>query len=228
MKQNTSKRVLSFLLTVAMLAGILAMAVPVAAAGSAYVYTFPQLKDNLQNPDITDVYVYTMDEYTPWVPIQDLEYGYAIKVVGEKNLHLMGQATIRIPENPNEDYMKFSSLINVPAGASLTVDGEGSLTFDTRWPGFVNAVIINQGNLVIRDADLAGVSMDAQAEACAIWHSGGELTIYDGDFYGVNSNPSVKEWGAVRLCAPAVIKGGYFRSALGQEGAYGLMIRRRR
>ena len=225
MKHKASKRILSLLMTAVMVIGIFAIAVPVAANGSAYVYTFSQLKSNLQNPDITDVYVYTMEDNTPWLPIQNnADHDYAIKMVGEKNLHLVGQATIRVPENPNEDYIRFTSLIHVPAGASLTVDGDGSLTFDARWPGFVNAVIHNQGDLVIRNADLAGVSMDAQAEACAIWHNSGALTIYDGSFYGVNKNPSVAHWGAVRLCAPALIKDGYFRSAIGQEGAYGLMI----
>ena len=90
MKPNTSKRILSLLMTAAMVFGIFAIAIPTAATGSAYVYSFAQLKDNLEDPDITDVYVYTQDNYTPWVPITDSEYDYAIDVAGSKNLHLMG------------------------------------------------------------------------------------------------------------------------------------------
>ena len=224
MKYNTSKRILSLMLTAVMIVGIFAGAMPVAATGSAYVYSFAQLKDNLEDPDITDVYVYTQDNYTPWVPITDSEYDYAIDVAGSKNLHLMGQVTIRVPENPNDDYVKFTSLIHVPAGASLTVDGDGRLDFDARWPGYANAVIYNQGNLVIYDGDLAGICSEAKVTTCAIWHSQGNLTIHDGDFFSVNKDPEADMWGAVRLYAPATIKGGYFRSNIDEKGAFGLMI----
>lgn len=224
MKQNISKRILSLALAAMMVMSIFAMATPVAAAGSAYVYSFAQLKDNLEDPNITDVYVYAQDFSLPLLPITGSEYDYAIKVVGTKNLHLQERAVFRVPEVPTDDYIKFSSLLYVPEGASLTVDGEGALDLDARWANCVNAVIYNEGNLVIHNADLAGVSTEAKASACAIWHKSGSLVIHDGDFYGVNSDPDIDHWGAVRLLAPATICGGYFRSANGAEGAYGLMI----
>ena len=46
MKQNTSKRILSLLMTLVMILGIFATAIPAAATGSAYVYSINQLKDN--------------------------------------------------------------------------------------------------------------------------------------------------------------------------------------
>ena len=224
MKRNGSKRILSLLMSVVMILGIFAIAIPAVATGSAYVYSPNQLKSSLQNPDITDVYVYTMDDFLPWIPIKDSEKEVFIRVVGEKNLHLVGNATIRVPENPNEDYIKWSSLIFVPEDASLTVDGDGCLDFHARWKDCVNAVILNEGNLVIHNADLGGFYSDQETAACAIWHYGGTMTIYDGKFYGLNNDPNVEYWGAVRVCAPATIKGGYFRSAVGEKKAFGLMI----
>lgn len=224
MKRNTSKRILSLLMSAAMVFGIFAIAIPVAATGSAYVYSFNQLKDNLEDPDITDVYVYAQDSDIPWRGITSGEYEFAITVAGTKNLHLQERAVFRVTDIPTDDYVKYSSLIHVPSGASLTVDGEGYLDFDAYWENCVNAVIYNEGNLVIHNADLTGVSTKAKASACAIWHKSGSLVIHDGDFYGVNSDPDIDHWGAVRLLAPATIRGGYFRSANGVEGAYGLMI----
>ena len=61
MKQNLSKRILSLALAAMMVMGIFAMTVPAAAAGSAYVYSYNQLKDSLEDPNITDVYVIVGD-----------------------------------------------------------------------------------------------------------------------------------------------------------------------
>ena len=108
------------------------------------------MKDNLQNPNITDVYVYTMDDFVvPWMSVKDGKHDAFIHVVGQKNLHLVGDATIRVQENPNEDYIEFSSLIHVPANASLTIDGDGCINFHARWKNLINAVINNEGNLTI-------------------------------------------------------------------------------
>lgn len=224
MKRNTSKRIFSLLMSVAMILGIFATAIPAAADGSAYVWSVNQLKSNLQNPDITDVYLYTIDDYTPWIPIKDSELDPFIHVVGEKKLHLMGNATIRVPENPNEDYTKWSSLIHVPADASLAVDGDGCLNFHARWANCINAVINNEGNLTINNADLGGFYSDQETAACAIWHHGGYMTINGGKFYGLNNDPDIEYWGAVRVQAPATIRGGYFRCAAGDKTSYGLMI----
>ena len=224
MKQNAVKRILSLLLTAVIMLGICVGAMPVSAANSAYVYSYNQLKDSLEDPNITDVYVYAQDNDIPWRGITSGEYEYAITVAGTKNLHLQERAVFRVTKTPTDDYVKYSSLIHIPSGASLTVDGEGTLDFDAYWENCVNAVIYNEGNLVIHNADFASVSTEAKASACAIWHKSGSLVIHDGDFYGVNSDPDIDHWGAVRLLAPATIRGGYFRSANGQAGAYGLMI----
>ena len=106
MKPKAFKRILSLMLVVLMVAGIFATGIPAFANGSAYVYSANQLRDNLQNPNITDVYVYTMDDFVvPWMSVKDGEHDAFIHVVGEKNLHLVGDATIRVQENPNEDYI---------------------------------------------------------------------------------------------------------------------------
>ena len=224
MKQKQWKRILSLVLTVVMVAGIFATGIPASANGNAYVYSVNQLKDNLQNPNITDIYVYTIDEYVPWTSREGIQNDAFIHVVGEKNLHLVGNATFRLPENPHESYIKFSSLIHVPANASLTIDGDGCINFHARWKNLINAVINNEGNLTINNADLAGFYSDQETAACAIWHHGGYMTINDGKFYGLNNDPDIEHWGAVRVQAPATIRGGYFRCAAGDKNAYGLMI----
>ena len=221
MKHKAIKRILSLMLTAVMVLGIFAGAMPASAANAAYVYSFNQLKDSLEDPDITDVYVYAQDNDIPWRGITSGEYEYAITVAGTKNLHLQARAVFRVTKTPTDDYVKYSSLIHVPSDASLTVDGEGTLDFDAYWANCVNAVIHNEGVLVIRNADLAGVCMETKASACAIWHKSGSLVIHDGDFYGLNKDTGIDHWGAVRLLAPATICGGYFRSAVGQTGAYG-------
>ena len=224
MKQNTSKRILSLLMTLVMILGIFATAIPAAATGSAYVYSINQLKDNLQKSNITDVYVYTFEEEIPWTSIKDSESDSFIHVVGDKKLHIVGHVTIRVPENPNEDYIKWSSLIHVPEGCSLTVDGDGYLDFQARWENLINAVIDNEGTLIINNADLAGFCTDQETAACAIWHHGGHMTINDGKFYGLNNDPDTELWGAVWLLAPATVRDGYFRSAAGEKTSYGLII----
>ena len=194
MNKKMWKRMLSFLLTMVMVVGIFATGIPVSANGSAYVYSANQLKDNLQNPNITDVYVYTMDDFVvPWTSNNDSQNDAFIHVVGEKNLHLVGNATIRVQENPDESYIKFSSLIHVPAGASLTVDGDGCLNFHARWKNLINAVINNEGNLTINNADLGGFYSDQETAACAIWHHGGYMIINDGKFYGSVTTKDIAE-----------------------------------
>lgn len=225
MKRSVLKRTLSLLLAMIMMAGIFATGIPAFANGSAYVYSANQLRDNLQNPNITDVYVYTMDDFVaPWMSVKDGKHDAFIHVVGEKNLHLVGDATIRLQENPNEDYIEFSSLIHVPANASLTIDGDGCLNFHARWKNLINAVINNEGNLTIHNADLGGFYSNQETAACAIWHHGGYMTINDGKFYGLNNDPDIENWSAVRVQAPATIRGGYFRCAAGDKTSYGLMI----
>ena len=224
MKHTICKRTLSLLMTLVMILGIFATAIPTAATESAYVWSANQLKSNLQNPDITDVYLYSIDDNTSWTPIKDSEVDAFIHVVGDKKLHLMGDATIRVQENPNEDYIKWSSLIHVPEGCSLTVDGDGYLDFQAHWENLINAVIDNEGTLTINNADLAGFCTDQETAACAIWHHGGHMTINDGKFYGLNNDPDTELWGAVWLLAPATVRGGYFRSAAGEKTSYGLII----
>ena len=115
-------------------------------------------------------------------------------------------------------------MIHVPANASLTIDGDGCLNFHARWKNLINAVINNEGNLTIHNADLGGFYSNQETAACAIWHHGGYMTINDGKFYGLNNDPDIENWGAVRVQAPATIRGGYFRCAAGVKTSYGLMI----
>jgi len=160
--------------------------------------TYAEFKYAMENEDIRYVALGNVNEA---MPADEEGLVTAIHVNGSKYLSLLGDATFTAPANVATTY---AALLHTTNGASLYINGTGSLTFRAAANNSYNAVLYNQGGSVnISGGTLIG-SYNTAVYGKAIWQDDGELRITGGQCLAENAlTPS-----ALPRAATAVYIGG--------------------
>jgi len=151
----------------------------------------------------------------------------AVSVKNEKHLYLQGYTVLS--EAISAGYHGYDSLLQLPAGSSLSVYGPGSLQFRAYGDESKNALIHNMGGTVrVYDGTLIGTFITL-AQGVAIWQDAGQLIVEGGSLLGENAMPgTAKNHYAVYINGgSATVKGGSFKAenkGEGQGSCYGLGI----
>ena len=249
MKKRTSK-LLSLLLTLAMVLGMLpAMSITAAAAepliegttgagtksDPVIVDTFAELKAALQY--VGDLYI-RMDEFKPsleGLTYETLKEGThytnnesAIKVPANYTKHLELNADVDCRATETEKAL-YSFITNV---GKLYITGTGSLRVSFNATAYSNAIIYNMAPGMVQIDD--NVTFDAtqksiQCHGYAVINYSGTLNITGGIFKGENSGPTSSRIAAVSAdMGTTNISGGTFEAAVTGSGGgtgYGLIIK---
>ena len=197
------KRLLSFVLAMVMVVGMIpamgssAMAAPGGSSMDPVICdTFAEFKAAMEDPSVIYVTLLPTDEIIPQLgegsPVP------AITVAGEKDLYLAQGVAQFSARSPGGVY---DCLLQVNAGSSLSIDGEGDLSFMAVGTEKHNAVIYNNGGDVrIYDGHVTGEHKPTSATySTAIWQDSGTLTIQDGYFSSMDG--TINKVGSKETCA---------------------------
>jgi hypothetical protein len=172
-----------------------------------------KLKADLEDPDIATVVV---SEDITYSLMELYNAGYytannddVININGNKTLTLNADVTIT---NNNVSLPYLRSFIRVPSGASLNINGTGSLSCDFHSTAGINAVILNSWVLNVTGVTINGTSTPGNCWAQAISNAG-TATINSGTFTGVSNLSSPNAEAAVSSggsSSSTTINGGTF------------------
>lgn len=216
-KTQAIKRLLSILIFLSLLLPMLSgLSLPTFAASASgtsesdpcIVTNYAEFKEAMGNKNIYFVQVGDMDEFI-------LQRGNllvnGIEVLGEKTLILRGNTILYSPVD--EGFNKIDSLLNINPNNSLTVKGNGTLTFKASINNGNNAVIhINGGTLLVEGGARLVGDLHTAVYCRAIAQSYGSLTINSGTFIGKTAYTNTKVFStvAIKTKSKTVINGGTF------------------